>query len=425
MKYKDVLRNSLYLDEELQEYFNKMSKKGWRLDFVGYYYRFIKDEHVYKYQIDYTPISSEYQDILKEMGYHEVRNSFDDFRVLENENVDAPDLNTEFVFDKNNKTVALRHEMTTPIARVAASRMSDDILPYKLSYISNVYRYEQTQEGRQCEFYQAGVELMGVAEALGDAEVIALAVDSLQKVGLKNFEVCIGQVDFINGIMQQMGLSQEKQLQIRQALEQRNLVDLTNAVEDTKLPKQAKEALKSIPMLQGKEEVLEIANNLALNEQSRKALDNLHDIYTLLKAYNLADFVKFDLGVIRDFDYYTGMIFEVYAPMIGYPICGGGRYDKMLSDFGTDCPATGFAMGIERLMLALDKQNNIDEFASDENQKDIYVAYTSDKLNDAIALVNELRAEGKVVELALTNQTKAQAQLYIKNKLFKELIYLE
>ena len=225
--------------------------------------------------------------------------------------------------------------------------------------------------------------------------------------------------------MQQMGLSQEKQLQIRQALEQRNLVDLTNAVEDTKLPKQAKEALKSIPMLQGKEEVLEIANNLALNEQSRKALDNLHDIYTLLKAYNLADFVKFDLGVIRDFDYYTGMIFEVYAPMIGYPICGGGRYDKMLSDFGTDCPATGFAMGIERLMLALDKQNNIDEFASDENQKDIYVAYTSDKLNDAIALVNELRAEGKVVELALTNQTKAQAQLYIKNKLFKELIYLE
>ena len=103
MKYKYVLRNSLYLDEELQDYFNGMSKNGWRLDLVGYYYRFIKDEHTYKYQIDYTPISSEYQDILKEMGYHEVRNSFDDFRVLENENVEAPDLNTEFVFNKNNK----------------------------------------------------------------------------------------------------------------------------------------------------------------------------------------------------------------------------------------------------------------------------------------------------------------------------------
>ena len=101
--YKYVLRNSLYLDDELQDYFNEMSKKGWRLDFVGYYYRFVKDEHVYKYQIDYTPVSSEYNEVLKEMGYEEVNNSFDGFRVLENENVEAPDLNTEFVFNKNNK----------------------------------------------------------------------------------------------------------------------------------------------------------------------------------------------------------------------------------------------------------------------------------------------------------------------------------
>ena len=103
MKYKYVLRNSLYLDEELQDYFNEMSKNGWRLDFVGYYYRFIKDEHTYKYQIDYIPASNEYDDLLEEIGYHEVDNSFEGFKVLENENVEAPDLNTEFVFDKNNK----------------------------------------------------------------------------------------------------------------------------------------------------------------------------------------------------------------------------------------------------------------------------------------------------------------------------------
>ena len=103
MKHKYVLRNSLYLDEELQEYFNEMSKKGWRLDFIGYYYRFSKDEHVYKYQIDYTPSSSEYNEVLKEIGYHDVKNALYDFRVLENEDEDAPDLNTEFIFDKNNK----------------------------------------------------------------------------------------------------------------------------------------------------------------------------------------------------------------------------------------------------------------------------------------------------------------------------------
>lgn len=325
-------------------------------------------------------------------------------------------------FDKNNKTMALRHEMTTPIARVVASRMSEDTLPYKLSYISNVYRCEQTQEGRQCEFYQAGVELMGIAQASGDAEVIALAIDSLQKIGLKDFEVCLGQVDFINGIMEQMGLSAEKQKEIRKSLESRNLVDLNIAVNNTNLPKQAKEALKSIPMLQGGMEILEVANNLALNEKSRKALDNLSDIYNLLESYNVADFVKFDLGVIRDFDYYTGMIFEIYAPTIGYPICGGGRYDKMLSDFGTDCPATGFAMGIERLMLAVGKQNEQQTFCGD---KEVYIAYTKEQLGEAIKLANNLRSEGKIVELALIEQTKQEAQIYQENKSIGKLIYLE
>ncbi len=325
-------------------------------------------------------------------------------------------------FDKNNRTLALRHEMTTPIARVAASRMYDDVLPFKLSYISSVYRYEQTQEGRQCEFYQAGVELMGVEDASADAEIIALAVDCMRKTGLKDFEICLGQVEFINGIMQQMGLSKEKQIQIRNALEKRNLVDLAKAVEDTALPQKAKEALKSIPMLQGKEDVLEVANSLALNEQSRKALDNLHDIYKLLKIYGVADNVSFDLGVIRDFSYYTGMVFEVYAPSIGYPICGGGRYDKMLSDFGTDCPATGFALGIERLMLALNKQNSMDNVYK---KKGIYVAYAPNMQNEAIKKVIKLRENGNAVELAFSAQTKEEAKKYQLSKSIKDFIYVE
>lgn len=325
-------------------------------------------------------------------------------------------------FDKNNRTLALRHEMTTPIARVAASRMYDDVLPFKLSYISSVYRYEQAQEGRQCEFYQAGVELMGVADASADAEVIALAVDSLRKTGLADFEICLGQVEFINGIMQQMGLSKEKQNEIRLALEQRNLVDLNKAVEETNLPNKAKQALKSIPLLQGKEDILEFANNLALNEQSRKALDNLHDIYELLKLYGVADNVNFDLGVNRDFSYYTGMVFEVYAPGIGYPICGGGRYDNMLSDFGTDCPATGFALGIERLMLALAKQNQVQ---SVQQKKDVYIAFAAGKQAEAIDEATKLRSEGKIVDLAFTPQSKEEAIKYQADKNIAELVYIK
>lgn len=325
-------------------------------------------------------------------------------------------------FDKNNRTLALRHEMTTPIARVAASRMSDDVLPFKLSYISSVYRYEQTQEGRQCEFYQAGVELMGASDASADAEIIALAVDCLKRSGLTDFEICLGQVEFINGIMKQMGLSEQKQNEIRRALEKRNLVDLARAVDDTGLPEKAKIALKSIPMLQGGKDVLETANALALNEQSRRALDNLSDIYRLLETYGVANHITFDLGVIRDFDYYTGMVFEAYAPGIGYPICGGGRYDNMLSDFGTDCPATGFALGIERLMLALSCQN---ESILADKKKGTYIAYADGSREEAIKKASKLRSNGSIVELALVPQTEEEAKRYQLDKNIREFIYVK
>ena len=151
--YKYVLRNSLYLDDELQDYFNEMSKKGWRLDFVSYYYRFVKDEHVYKYQIDYTPISSEYQDILKEMGYREVRNSFDDFRVLENENVDAPDLNTEFVFDKNNKMKQFKK----------IRYFIYPILAYFLFWLGKIFIKDIVEVGKPVLYYEGfGSLLMGI-----------------------------------------------------------------------------------------------------------------------------------------------------------------------------------------------------------------------------------------------------------------------
>ena len=135
------------------------------------------------------------------------------------------------LFDKNNRTMALRYEMTTPIARVAASRMKEDKLPLKLSYISSVFRYEQAQTGRQCEFHQAGVELLGSDKATADAEIIALAISALKKTGLNDFIICLGQVDFINGLMKQCGLSSKEMGIIRAAIENRDLVGL-NAIAD-------------------------------------------------------------------------------------------------------------------------------------------------------------------------------------------------
>ena len=297
------------------------------------------------------------------------------------------------MFDRNNRTLALRHEMTTPIARLAVSRLKDAPTPLKLSYVANVFRFRQNQPGRECEFHQAGVELLGTSNAFADAEIVALATQALQVSGLRDFKICLGQVEFAAGLMEQNNLSPDAQSKIKSAIERHDIVALENFVDKMKLDV----ALKKIPKLHGGREILSTAYELAHNERSRRALDNLTEIYRLLEIYGVADKISFDLGLIRDFEYYTGMVFEAYATGVGYSLAGGGRYDRMLKDFGLDCPATGFALGIERILAAREFQG----VSVDEPKKIFHVTYTAGDEAAAIQKANELRAAGNVVEISL------------------------
>jgi len=124
--------------------------------------------------------------------------------------------------------------------------------------------------------------------------------------------------------------------------------------------------------------------------------------------------------MIRDFNYYTGMVFEAYTPGLGFPLCGGGRYDHMLSDFGMACPATGFAVGIERVLLAMERQKLKEPTAA----KDIYLGYAPQNMEEAIQKAMELRRQGKVVELALAAQSEAEAETAQREKGYDRLEYL-
>lgn len=315
------------------------------------------------------------------------------------------------MFDGNNRTLALRHEMTTPIARLAVSRLKDSPMPLKLSYNTNVFRFRTNQPGRQCEFYQAGVELLGASNAFADAEIVALAAQALKVAGLEDFTICLGQVEFAAGLME--NLPHDVQAQIKSAIERHDIAALNSLdIDDT---------LKKIPTLQGGRELLTVAYSLAENDRSSRALDNLTEIYRLLEIYGVADKITFDLGLIRDFEYYTGMVFEAYAPGVGYSLAGGGRYDNMLKDFGAACPATGFALGIERVLAA----RNFQGVADDSLTRKIFVSYAESREIAAIHVANSRRAEGVVVELSLTPQTKADAEKSCADKNCSELIYVE
>ena len=319
------------------------------------------------------------------------------------------------MFDQKNRTLALHHEMTTPIARLAVSRLKDAELPLKLSYNTSVFRFRQNQPQRQCEFYQAGVELLGVSNAFADAEIISLASQSLKISGLREFTICLGQVEFANGLMEQFKLPPDTQNKIKSAIERHDIVGLEKIVDEL----DGAEVLKEIPKLHGGVEILKRAGRIIDNKKSLAALNNLAEIYNLAESYGDAENIIFDLGIIRDFEYYTGMVFEVYAPNVGYSLAGGGRYDHMLKDFGVACPATGFAVGIERILQARELQGIAENFSA----RDAYIGYHESKIYDAIKKAAELRAAGKVVELALIPQNLEDATKSGIAKNFDEMIY--
>ncbi|MHC1762426.1 MAG: ATP phosphoribosyltransferase regulatory subunit [Negativicutes bacterium] len=355
-------------------------------------------------------------------GYKEVITpTFEYHETLKAGAPDTADDSSFRFFDRNGRMLALRPDMTTPIARVAVMRMKEYPLPLRLFYLANVFRQEETQAGRQCEFYQAGVELLGAGGVAADAEVVTLAVESLLAAGLTDFQVCLGQVDFISGIMSEAGLDAPTGLKVKQALIERNMVGLAELLEECRMEPGIRQLLQQLPMLHGKKEMLQEIKGQVKNKISQAALDNLAEIYDLLEHYGIDRYVMFDLGIIRDFDYYTGMVFETYTTGLGYPICGGGRYDRMAAAFGREQPATGFAMGIERVLMALERQG----LDVSEPARSLYVGWAEGKLTEAIAEVRRLRAGGGRAELGLHGQTRTMAEEDCKLRGCSRCIYID
>lgn len=262
------------------------------------------------------------------------------------------------LFDREGHILALRPEVTTPIARIVSTRLQGDPLPLRLHYVANVFRHEEVQAGRQREFWQAGVELVGAEGPLADAEIVALAVTALAAAGLRDFRIDIGQVGYFNGIIADVNLDDGVRRALRRALLRRDYVALPDVVAQTGLPAEKQRLLNELPKLQGRKEALERALALADNEQSKAAAENALAVYEALEAYGVQDRVWIDFGMIKDLDYYTGMVLEGYTPDSGFPVCTGGRYDQLLGKYGFACPATGFVVGVERLMQALDAQGS-------------------------------------------------------------------
>ena len=303
-------------------------------------------------------------------------------------------------FDREGNIVVLRPEMTKSIARLVSTKMQLEPRPLRLYYIGNVFRYDN-KAGSQKEFCQAGVELIGINNNKSDAEIIALAVECLKNSGLKNFCIDINHVNFFNGIMESIKVKEERKQEIKNVILNKDFVLLEKILSFEDIKDREKEFILKIPTLRGGKEILIEAEKMVDNKLSLSALKEIKEVYNLLRDYGLEEYILIDLGIIRNYDYYTGIIFEGYTDYLGFPVCGGGRYDNLCSKFGENLPSTGFAIGIERLATILEKE---DVNSLKIKMPDKYLVYYQNNKNyfqKAMILANKFREKGAIVELEI------------------------
>lgn len=290
------------------------------------------------------------------------------------------------LLDKEGHTLVLRPDVTTPFARVAASKLLNNS-PLRLAYEANVFRAQQREGGRPAEFEQIGVELIGDATMSSDAEVIALMIGALKRAGLKSFKVAIGHIGFVNSLFLEIVGNEERANVLRRFLYEKNYVGYRNHVKDLNLSSIDKQRLLQLLNLRGDEKKIEEAVELVENEADKKAAGDLKKLWNMLDAYGVTDEIKIDFNLVSHMSYYTGILFEVFAENVGFHIGNGGRYDQLLEKFASKTPATGFGIQLDRLIEALGEEVY-------EPSAVYGILYSQERLDEALALAAEQRKQG-------------------------------
>lgn len=316
------------------------------------------------------------------------------------------------LIDPSGRILALRPDLTTPIARMVAAHLREEPLPIRLFYFGNAFRYEAQVGVRQREFYQGGVELIGAAGTGADAEMLALAVEALRQAGLTEFQVGIGHVALTDSFLENAGVAPELRLEIKSLIARKDFVGLETRMGALGLNDSLGREVKSILALRGGREVLQKARSLARIPAMVEAIEQLEEVYRSLDALGLAAHVFFDFSLLRDLEYYTGIVFEGYAAGLGYPVGGGGRYDRLLGQFGWAVPAIGFAFGMERLMQA----------APQSQEKPIDALVVGGALPERFKEAERLRQQGLRVEIDVLGRTPAEAEMYAAQRLIPRVV---
>lgn len=302
-------------------------------------------------------VEGELQSVFHMYGYQSISTpSFEFFDIFSKERGSVTSQEMFKFFDRDNNTLVLRPDMTPAIARCAAKFFMDETIPIRLSYLEQTFINHASYKGRFKEVTQTGAELIGDDSSDSDAEMLVMVVDALKAAGLKEFQVEVGQVEFFRGLVEEAGMDQDVQEQLRDMIENKNDFGVEELVRQLSISEPLKRAFLHLPRLYGSMEQIRKVREWVTNPRALRAIDRLEKIQAIVEQYKAGDHISYDLGMLSKYQYYTGVIFRAYTYGTGDYIVTGGRYDKLLLQFGKDAPAVGFAIVIDQLMLALSRQ---------------------------------------------------------------------
>ncbi len=322
--------------------------------------------------------------------------------------------------DSKGRLLVLRPDLTVPVARVAATKLRKEDFPLKCCYIGNTFSFDELGGGRQNEFTQAGCEILGINSPEADAEVISMAIETIKATGIEDFQIDIGQVEFFKGLMEESGLEEHEIEEVRELIDLKDFVGVEQVMDRHKVKEELKTIILDLPKLFGQTDILYNINYEHIGKRASEALDNIKAMLEILEDRNQAGHVSIDLGMVQSMNYYTGIVFRGYTYGVGFPVLSGGRYDKLVSKFGRNCEATGFSLGINMAMMALERQKKL----KPPPKEGCLVCYEEGARKFASELCRELIKKGIPAELDILMANMDKTREYAVRKGLNSILYV-
>ena len=361
--------------------------------------------------------------VIQYYGYRFIETpTFEFFDIFGQEVGTTPSKDLYKFFDREGNTLVLRPDMTPSIARAASKYFPIETEPVRLCYEGNVFINNNSYQGRLKESTQLGVEFIGENSVDADGEIIALVVNNLKAAGLEQFQISIGHADLFRQLMKAADFDAEAEETLRDLILNKNFFGVDEFLERHQVTDDLRSLFSMLGKMYASPKEWAGMKEIALRFPGvADALSYLQELYELLEVYDVTKYVSFELGLISSYSYYTGILVSGYTFGSGEPIVKGGRYDGLLSYFGKEAPAIGFALMVDQLLLALERQ----KIAISAGQEAEIILYTPQQRKIAATTAEELRNAGKIVRLHLMDLDSHSIADYRQRYQGQKIIVLE